>query len=127
MDRSNGATLRVLLGLLWDMGVVHPVVPAAQSPIDRVEHAFVQYLVQERGLGAASRANYVPVVGRLLSRRFGTGPVKLDVLCAEDITQFVVHEVRTLGPARAKLTMTALRSFLRWLHQRGGDRHLRQG
>jgi len=119
MARSNGATLRVLLGLLWDMGVVHPVVPAAQSPIDRVEHAFVQYLVQERGLGAASRANYVPVVGRLLSRRFGTGPVKLDVLCAEDITQFVVHEVRTLGPARAKLTMTALRSFLRWLHQRG--------
>ena len=119
MPRSNGGTLRVLLGLLRDAGVVRPLAPAALSPIDRIEHAFVQYLVQERGVGAAARANYVPVARRLLSRRFGKGPVKLRTLCPEDVTQFVLREVRTLSPARAKLTMTALRSFLRWLHQRG--------
>lgn len=119
MARSNGATLRALLGLLRDIGVVRPVAPAAESALDRIEHAFDQYLLQERGVGAAGRANYVPVVRRLLSRRFGTRAVKLGTLGPEDVTQFVVHEVRTLGPARAKLTMTALRSFLRWLHQRG--------
>jgi site-specific recombinase XerD len=119
MARSNGAILRVLLGMLRGMGVVCPVAPPAESPIDRIEHAFVEYLVQERAVGAAGRANYLPVVRRLLSRRFRTGPVKLDTLRPEDVTRFVVHEIRTLGPARAKLTMTALRSFLRWLHQRG--------
>jgi site-specific recombinase XerD len=117
--RSNGGALRVLLGLLRDAGVVRPVAPAAVSPIDRIVQAFDKYLIQERGVGAAGRANYVPVVRRLLSLRFGAEPVKLRTLCPEDVTQFVVRELRKLSPARAKLTMTALRSFLRWLHQRG--------
>jgi site-specific recombinase XerD len=122
LPRSNGATLRVLLGLLRDGGVVRPVVPAAEGLIDQIERAFAQYLVQERGLSGASRANYIPVVRRLLTQRFGTGSVKLDVLGPEDVTRFVVHEARTLSPGRVKLTVTALRGFLGWLHRRGDTR-----
>jgi site-specific recombinase XerD len=120
MPRSNGATLRVLLELLRGAGVLRPATPKAEGPIEQIEHVFAQYLAQERGLSAASEANYLPIVRRLLSWRFGTGrPLRLDQLCSEDIGRFVVREVRTVSPGRAKLIVTALRAFLRWLHLRG--------
>jgi integrase/recombinase XerD len=121
--RGKGAILRLLLALLRDMGIVPPATPDGDSDassIDRIQHAFGQYVALERGLCAASQANTIPVVRCLLSWRFGAAePVQFGHLNAQDIGRFVVHQARRLSPGRMKLLATALRMFLHWLHQRG--------
>jgi site-specific recombinase XerD len=121
--RSNAAALWLLLEILRDVDVIRrpPTLDADLdvSPIGRVEREFARYLVEERGLSASTRVNYVPVVRRLLSRRFNTGPIKLADLRPEDITRFVVHEARTMSPGRMKVIVPGLRAFLRWSHQWG--------
>lgn len=120
--RSNSASLFGVLGMLRGIGVVRPAICAAPCdaiPVTRLERAFAEHLVQERGLSAATRTNYVPIARRLLMLRFGGGPVDLAELRAEDVTAFVLREVRSVSPGRAKLMVSALRSFLRWLCARG--------
>ena len=120
--RSNGSTLRLVLGLMRGRGVVRqPLAEDASKvgPIARVEGEFTRYLVEERGLCASTRVHYVRCVRRLLSRLFGTGPVKLAELRPDDITRFIVRETRTAGPARMKVVVPALRAFLRWANVRG--------
>jgi len=118
--RSNRATLRAAVEVLRSAGVVRPAAPAAGvDEICRIERAFDEYLVRERGLAPASRANYLPAVRRLLSRRFGNGSVRLDQLRPEDVRLCVVRAARVVSPGRMKLIVTALRTFLRWLRMRG--------
>lgn len=118
--RSNAAMLRVLVEMLRSAGVVRPATPDTDvSPVYQIERAFAQYLVHERGLGASAQANYLPVVRRLLSRRFGRGLIQLAALRPEDVRRFVVCEARAVSPSGAKMMVTALRAFLCWLHRRG--------
>jgi site-specific recombinase XerD len=51
--------------------------------------------------------------------RFGAGRIHLAQLHAADITGFVQRHAHDLSPGRAKLMVTALRSFLRHLRHRG--------
>lgn len=113
------ATLRVLIGVLREIGALPPastIAPEIDS-IAGVIGEFRRYLDHERGLDASTCANYVPIVGRLLRRRFGRRTVELDMLRPDDVTRFVTAEVRT-SPGRIKVILPALRVFLRWLHQR---------
>lgn len=119
------ATLRVLLGVLRDVGAV-PRGSAAEDVCDvdaiaAVKRVFRQHLDEERGLDASTCGSYLPIVGRLLRRRFGSGPVRLDGLGPKDVGRFVIAEART-RPKRMKVIVPALRVFLRWLHQRGSTR-----
>jgi site-specific recombinase XerD len=120
--RSNDATLRLVVEMLRDRGAIER--PAAVDasdvgPIAEVEREFARHLVDERSLSASTVANYLPSVRRLLSRRFGTGSVKLTELRPDDITRFIVFEARTVSPGRMKVVVPGLRAFLRWLHLRG--------
>jgi site-specific recombinase XerD len=119
-SRGDGAALRRLLELLRKQDVIHqaPVV-VSQEPIRRVEDDFRHYLSVERGLSAASLANYLPPVSQLLVERFGAGPIRLDRLRAPDITGFVQRHAHELSAGRAKLMVSGLRSFLRHLQHRG--------
>jgi site-specific recombinase XerD len=120
--RSSGATLRLVLEMLRAQGAVARPLAADASdvgPVARIECEFARYLVDERGLSASTLANYLPGVRRLLSRRFGTGPVKLTGLHQDDITRFIMSEARTVSPGRMKVVVPGLRAFLRWLHLRG--------
>lgn len=120
--RSHGTTLRILLSVLRDIGIVRPVSSLEgetdANPVAALVRAFVLYLAEERGLQPSTRDNYVPVVRRLLSRRFRGGSVALGSLGPEDVTRFVTDEARN-SPRRIKVTVPALRVFLRWLHQCG--------
>ncbi len=121
--QSHQATVRVLLDVLRKIGVVQPASTdesqANKSPFADLLRLFTRHLVEERGLGASTCANYVPVVGRMLSGRFRDGPVELDKLRPEDVGRFVVREARRTSAGRMKVVVPALRVFLRWLHQRG--------
>ena len=113
-------TLKGLITQLVQNGVIpDPAATRKPSALTQVEDEFARYLVQERGLSAATVNNYVPIIRRFLRTRFAQGPLNLAQLRAPDITSFVLDQTRSLSPKRAQLMVTALRSFLRFLLQRG--------
>lgn len=119
--RGAAATLHALLKHLRQRGVVPvPAAPAEdQSEVARIERRFTAYLVGERGLTQATVDNSVPFACGFLSERFGTGPIHPDKIRPVDIGRFVSRHARQLSPGRAKLMVTALRSFFRFLLQHG--------
>jgi len=72
---GEAATLRVFLEQPRHTGVIPIMVSEGDKPVLRpIECAFAQYLSQERGLSQATSRNYLPLVQRFPSDRFGTGP-----------------------------------------------------
>lgn len=64
-------------------------------------------------------AKYVPFIDQFLSERFRNKRLNLSMLGATDVTGFVQRHAHRLSPGRAKLLVTALRSFFRYLRHRG--------
>ena len=117
---GDPTTLRGLLKQLSGDGVIPEPRDAADAGGQaEIVQEFSRYLTQQRGLSAATIDNYVAVVGRFLSHRFGETPVDLAALQAHDLTGFVLAQAHRLSPKPAQLMVTALRSFLRFLYQRG--------
>jgi site-specific recombinase XerD len=99
-----------------------------QSPIGQLQRDYAQYLTTERGLAPVTVSDYVEVLGRFLTDRFGTGPLELGTLDVSTITTFVIRRARTMNPRYAQGMVTALRSICRFLQQRGAiDRDLAAG
>lgn len=118
--RGDFATLKALSKHLRAGGVIASPPPAIDtSALGQLEREYRRYLVQERGLTEATLANYVPLVRRFLIARFGHGPLRLDQLQLHDVTDYVLHQAVVFRSRHAKLVVTALRSFLRLLRQRG--------
>ena len=119
--RGDPKTLERMLAMLCQTGVVKqhqpPVADNAQS---RVTNEFRRYLLQERGLSPSTLHNYVPVIEQFLSERFHNRAPNFAMLRAPDVTGFVMRHAHQLSPGRAKLMVTALRSFFRYLRHRGG-------
>ncbi|MBI4318749.1 MAG: site-specific integrase [Chloroflexi bacterium] len=84
-----------------------------------LEQRYSSYLRMERGLTAAAVAGYLPLVHRFLVERFGGGHVCPRDLTPRDISRFVLRQARSMSRNRAKLMVTALRSFFRFLMQHG--------
>ncbi len=61
----------------------------------------------------------MPVIEQFLSERFHNRAPNFGMLRAPDVTGFVVRHAHRLSPGRAKLMVTALRSFFRYLQHRG--------
>jgi site-specific recombinase XerD len=117
--RSHITTLRILLGVLRDSGVVRTVdAEIDTSPTADVERMFARHLTEERGLHTSTVTNYVRVVRRFLLKRFRGGCIRLGELRPADVTRFVADEART-RPRCMPVIVPALRVFLRWLQQRG--------
>jgi len=117
---GDPTTLRGLLKQLSDDGIIpEPGAAAGEGPQAEIIQEFSRYLTQERGLSAATVDNYTAVTGRFLTYRFGEGPVELAALQAHDLTGFVLTQAHRLSPKPAQLMVTALRSYLRFLYQRG--------
>jgi site-specific recombinase XerD len=94
----------------------------AENPPTAVEIAvrqFQQYLRQERSLTEATVINYTPVVRSFLAERFPKGAVHGHKITPGDITAFVQRQARLVTSKRAPLVVTALRSFLHYLFDRG--------
>jgi site-specific recombinase XerD len=94
---------------------VHP----EESLITQLERSYESYLRVERGLTTATVDRYQRFVRRFLIERFGEGPLRVNDLCASDISDFVVRHARSMSPRTAQLMGSALRSFLRFLLQHG--------
>lgn len=117
---GDHTTLRMFLEHMRSCGILPVPVPKVEdNALVLLERDFVQYLREQRGLSAATLHNYLPFARCFLSERFGQGAVELKRLSTSDVSEFVLRHAPKLGPACAKLMVTALRSFFRFLHQSG--------
>jgi site-specific recombinase XerD len=120
IQREDMPTLRSFLEHLRQSGVIPTPTPEIDdSERGCIERDFANYLTQERRLSQASLVTYLPVVRRFLEEHFGTRPVLLREIDHTDISRFVLQQVNNLSRSRAKLIVTALRSFFRYLYLRG--------
>lgn len=118
--RGDPATLRALLKCLRGAGVIaSAALQKEPSPIDRVAISFAQYLTSERGLRQSTVGSYLSEARQFLSHCFGVSSVLLSELSPKDVTRFVLHQASAVSPRRAQTSTGALRSFFRFLYERG--------
>jgi integrase/recombinase XerD len=109
-----------ILGYLRGLGLV----PAAETPVEDdpaqiILNRFRQFLITERGLATVTADRYIDCLRPFLDRRMTAGELNLGGLTPVDVTSFVVAWCPCLNSGVAKLTVTALRSFLGFLHLDG--------
>ena len=120
LRRGDRATGRRFLQHLRSSGVIPgPQDVSDQQPLALIESRYAHYLKAERGLSTDTVHNYVPFIDRFLVERFGDEAPQLGALKASDASAFILRHARSLSPGRAKLMVTVLRSFLRFLLQHG--------
>lgn len=118
--RGDQFALTRVLNLLHEMGITNDkVYEIVKSDYQRVEDDFKDYLSHERSLAPATVINYLPIVHKFLFERFGPDPIRFDELHATYITGFIQCHAYDFSNKRAKLMVTAIRSFLRYLLLRG--------
>jgi site-specific recombinase XerD len=113
------STIRRLLSILREIGVLRAQPPRVLTSIQCDVAEYRRYLIQQRGLSESCLPNYISYVEQFLSERFAETEPCLAELCATDVTSFIAARAATMSPGRAKLLVTALRSFLRYLFHQG--------
>jgi site-specific recombinase XerD len=112
--------LNLLLKHLRQSGVIPvPTAEVDNSELGSIVHEFGNHLSQERMLSEASLHNYLPVVRQLLEERFGAQAIMFEEIRQIDISRFVLRYTNKFSRARAKVMVTALRSFFSFLRLRG--------
>lgn len=110
--------LEPLLAHLRSIGVVPAPSPVLdETPIGRLVREYAGYLARERGLGASTIRAYTDFARRFVLEE--RPRLDWDRLTAAEITGFVLRCSRRSILAGRKLTVTHLRSLLRFLHVRG--------
>jgi len=109
-----------ILGHLRGLGLA----PAAEAPLEdgpagEILHRYRQFLTTERALATVTAGRYIDCLRPFLDRRMAAGGLDLGGLTPADVTSFVVAWCPRLNSGVAKLTITALRSFLGFLHLGG--------
>ncbi len=121
---GNRPMLKKFLTHLRESGAVPAPAPMlSRDAKSRLEYAFVEYLAKERGVCGATIDNYLHEISRFLAHRCRREPISPSRIRAKTLNEFVLHRARQVGPRRAKLTVTALRSFCQFLRFRGDLTH----
>jgi integrase/recombinase XerD len=109
-----------ILGHLRGLGLARAAeAPVEDGPSGEILNRYRQFLITERGLATVTAGRYIDCLRPFLNRRMATGDLDLGSLTPADVTSFVVAWCPCLNSGVAKLTVTALRSFLGFLHLDG--------
>jgi integrase/recombinase XerD len=111
-----------LLGYLRELGVAPvPVAPGPCGPVEVLLERYGRYLRVERGVVPRVAQNYVGNVRPFLQTRVSPDGLALDLerLDGGNIVAFVLEVCPGCSRSMAKLTVTALRSLLGFLHVEG--------
>jgi integrase/recombinase XerD len=111
--------LAPLLGFLRRLGVVPPPAVAPVTPAEALLGRYRRYLVTERGLAVVTARGYADMVRPFLAGREEADGLALADLTAAEVTAFVLATCPGKPKGTAKLTVTALRSLLGFLHVGG--------
>ena len=118
--RSDRSVLKHLLVSLRDYGVApqrRPAVP--EGWVDHALIAFSTYLKHERALAEATVANYRSLIEEFLHSPSAHERASAGALRPADVHRFLLQYAKRGSRGRAKLMVTALRSFFRFLRLRG--------
>lgn len=119
--------MQPMLTHLRQLGIV-PVSPVAapDGPVEEVLERYRGYLIVERGLGKPTARGYIDSLRPFLQGRVSPDGLRMDLddLTAADVSEFVVARCPGQSRSQAKLTVTVLRSFLRFLHGEGVTKQL---
>jgi site-specific recombinase XerD len=119
-DYVTARALAPLLGYLRSVGIVSAESRrAARSADELLLERFAEYLAVERGLTAPSVDGYVHAVRPFVAQLSSDGDPDLSRLSAAQVTAFVVARCPRQSRGAAKMTVTALRSLLGFLHVAG--------
>ncbi len=108
-----------LLGYLRRLGAVPEPAPVPATPVEALLGRYQRYLVTERGLVRETARGYADFVRPFLAGRAKAGGLRLAGLTAAEVTAFVLATCPGKPKGSAKLTVTALRSLLGYLHVAG--------
>jgi len=108
------------LTYLRTLGLVPtPVPPLAHGLVEELLADYSRYLLIERGLAPHTVWDaYVPAARLFLAGR-GPGGLRLDRLTAAEVSMFLTREYPKRSVSGARDLVSALRSFLRYLHLAG--------
>ena len=113
---------RPILSYLYELDVARPPPPAQPNgPVEGMLERYRIYLTVERGLVRETARGYLDSMRPFLVGRVSSDGLALNLehLCAADVISFVVARCPRQGRSAAKLTATALRSLLGFLHVSG--------
>ena len=117
--RGDDWTIRQLIEYLRDVGCI-PTPPRKLTRPPRVSWSTRLGVPAFRARSSVSTlANYLPIARSFLDEQFGGKGLHFDDLRVVDIHRFIVRRARPGSRGRATLVVTAFRSFLRFLQQRG--------
>jgi len=119
---GTAAALYRFLEMLREQDVVPPKKEPPLSEQQRLIKDYERYLLEERGLVAATVAYNVRFADQfvfVLHAKFGKPRFNFSQIRATDVTDFVRRQSHKLSPGRAQLLCTGLRSFLRFLLHQG--------
>jgi integrase/recombinase XerD len=110
--------LSPLLSYLGELGELsEPSV--ITTPVEDLVALFRRYQLEQRGLGSESITNYERVVRLFLATRSEPISASLAVLCAADVSTFVLDQCAKRSLASAKNVVYGLRALLKFLHVEG--------
>jgi site-specific recombinase XerD len=116
-DRATGHQL------LEHLRELEEIAAAAQridrTPVACLTREFEGFLCAERGLASSTVSDYSHTARDFLKDRFGGKALHLERLRSQDLHGFILREVQRVSRSHGKGAVTALRSFLRFLLQRG--------
>lgn len=108
-----------LLGYLRGLEVVAPPRVAELTPAQALLERYRAYLTGERGLAATTARGYIDAVRHFVADRVIDDDHGLAGLTAAEVTAFVVATCPGQTRGSARMTVTALRSLLVFLHVDG--------
>lgn len=118
--RGDVSTGYQLVQLLRRLGVIPSLPPKIdQTALGLLAQEYERYLSSERGLAGTTVAGHLHIVRRFLTEHSGNKALRLQALHPQDLYRFIFREGRRVSRTHARTTVTALRSFLRFLRQRG--------
>jgi integrase/recombinase XerD len=118
---SSARALVPILRYLEDAGLMaSPLLSLpACGPADQLLCSYIHYLHSERCLTQSCVHSYSAVARKFLQWRFGDNRGDIATLKAQEATSFALRATRIHKVGTAKLVVTALRSFLRYLYLQG--------
>jgi site-specific recombinase XerC len=100
------------------------LIPAPPQRLDstalgKLTQDYERFLSSECGLARSTATGYLLIVRRFLTEQFRDRQPHFEELRPQDLNHFILAQAQRLSRAHAGATVTALRSFLRFLRQRG--------
>ena len=120
LGKGDARAAHQFLEHLRQKSIVRSPEPVADdSPLATLRRQYESYLKKERGLAAVTITRYWPFVRRLIVERFGDAPIRVRDLVPDDVSRFLLRHARSGSPGVARLMVTTLRSFFRFLFLHG--------